>query len=132
MTNWPQGLRKTPARTSILEAYQDTQIPLGVSDLMKQFSDIPVATVYRVVEALLELNIIELSDEFHPKEKRYVLKDGHSHHMIRCIYCHKTVQLKQCPVHLENSIEGFKVISHRLEIEGICLSCQNNTHQIHP
>jgi Fur family transcriptional regulator, zinc uptake regulator len=124
MNTWPNGLRKTPARLSILEAYQQSDTPLGVSDLMKHFSDIPVATLYRVVDAFLDQNLITLSDDFHPKENRYVLKDGHSHHVIRCIHCHKTIQLKQCPVHLEDNMEGFKVISHRLEIEGLCTSCQ--------
>jgi Fe2+ or Zn2+ uptake regulation protein len=129
MNTWPDGLRKTRARTCILEAYQQSEIPLGVSDLLKRFSDIPVATLYRVVESFLDQNLIELSDEFHPKEKRYVLKDGHSHHVIRCVRCHKTVQLKQCPVHLENQLEGFMVISHRLEIEGLCMTCQNIAHK---
>jgi len=127
MNNWPQGLKRTTARSSIIEAYQHADSPLGVSELMKHFPDIPVATLYRVLETFLNQDLIELSDEFHPKEKRYVLKNGHSHHVIRCIRCHKTVQLKQCPVHLEDTIEGFTVVRHRLEIEGICKNCQEQS-----
>ena len=124
MSTWPFGLKKTSARTEVLSAFEKIKAPLSVSQLQKACPDIPLATLYRVVEDFLQHDLIEVSDEFQPKEKHYALHDAHGHHVVKCIVCHQTIALKECPIHLSESIEGFKVLHHRLEIEGICSACQ--------
>lgn len=122
--NWPQGLKKTQARLSVLDAFEANPAPMSVAMLQKACPSIPLATLYRVVEDFLDHDLIELSDEFQPKEKHYALHDAHGHHVVKCVVCHQTIPLKECPIHLGDSIEGFKILHHRLEIEGICTACQ--------
>jgi len=122
--NWPIGLKKTSARTEVLSAFERSTQALSVSDLSLACPQVPLATLYRVVDDFLTHDLIELSDEFQPKEKRYALHDAHGHHVVKCVVCHQTIPLKECPIHLSDDIEGFKVLHHRLEIEGICSDCQ--------
>ena len=124
MITWPSGLKKTSARTDVLRVFENSSGPLSVSELQKACPSIPLATLYRVVDDFLQHDLIELSDEFQPKEKHYALHNAHGHHVVKCVVCHKTIPLKECPIHLDDSIEGFKVLHHRLEIEGICKACQ--------
>jgi len=125
MNTWPIQLKKTSARTEVLKAFENSTAALSVSDLQKACPLIPLATLYRVVDDFLDHDLIELSDEFQPKEKHYALHDAHGHHVVKCVVCHQTIPLKECPIHLEESIDGFKILHHRLEIEGICTACQN-------
>lgn len=124
MITWPKGLKKTSARTEVLKAFEHNATPLSVSELHMACPSVPLATLYRVVEDFLDHDLIELSDDFQPKEKHFVLHDAHGHHVVKCVVCHQSIALKDCPIHLEESIEGFKILHHRLEIEGICTSCQ--------
>ncbi len=124
MNHWPKQLKKTSARISILESFKTLDHPVSVSDLYKLHPDIPIATLYRVIDSFLVNELIEISDEFQPKEKHYVLKSEHAHHLIKCVICNQTKILKECPIHLSDRIEGYKIIRHRLEIEGICQDCQ--------
>jgi len=128
MNHWPSHLKKTPARLALLETFETLSHPVSVSDLYKAHPEIPIATLYRVIEAFAEHGVIEISDEFQPKEKHYVLKSEHTHHLIKCVVCNKTMILNECPIHLNENIEGYKITRHRLEIEGICQNCQK-THQ---
>lgn len=123
--NWPMGLKKTLARTEVLHAFEKSDHSLSVSELAVACPKVPLATLYRVVDDFLSHDLIELSDEFQPKEKRYALHDAHGHHVVKCVVCHQMIPLKECPIHLSDSIEGFKVLHHRLEIEGICSKCQH-------
>ncbi len=121
---WPTSLKKTSARLQVLNAFETTKSALSVAQLQSLCPDVPLATLYRVVDDFLDHALVELSDEFQPKEKHYALKDSHGHHVVKCVVCHQTIPLKECPIHLDDSIEGFKVLHHRLEIEGICRACQ--------
>ncbi len=129
MITWPSGLKKTSARTSVLNTFENSKTAMSVSEIQKACPYIPLATLYRVVEDFLDHDLIELSDEFQPKEKRYALHDSHGHHVVKCVVCHQSIPLKECPIHLEETIEGFKVLHHRLEIEGICASCQTTQNK---
>ena len=77
------------------------------------------STVYRIVEILLNNNILETSIN-HKNELYYQIKE-HKHY-IKCIKCHDKQEIDICPV---ETIEknGFKIISHKIEIDGICNKC---------
>jgi Fur family ferric uptake transcriptional regulator len=61
---------------------------------------------------------LELSDEFH----------AHHHH-ISCITCGATIALHE-EAEVESTIakiadkQGFRLVNHQLELQGICESCQ--------
>lgn len=127
---WPATLKKTSARLEVLKAFENTDTLLSVGQLQLLCPSVPLATLYRVVDDFLDHDLIELSDEFQPKEKHYALKDSHGHHVVKCVICHQSIPLKACPIHLSESIEGFKVLHHRLEIEGICRECQKTQNKV--
>ncbi len=124
MSPWPSKLKKTSARQEVLHVFEQSNPTLSVAQLQVLCPNIPIATLYRVIEVFLQFDVLEISDEFQPKEKHYVLKDSHGHHLVKCMVCHQSILLKECPIHLDDSIEGFKILHHRLEIEGICADCQ--------
>ena len=69
----------------------------------------------------IEKNIIETSINY-KNELYYQIKQEHKHY-IKCIKCHKKEEINICPVEdLEK--KGFKIITHTIEIDGICNKCQ--------
>lgn len=56
----------------------------------------------------------------------YTLKEHHRHY-LNCIKCHKKVAIKNCPFDYEE-LEGFKIINHTINIEGICNNCQKKSN----
>jgi len=127
MKTWPKELKRTASRLAVLERFEQSPQAMSVSQLSTDLPDIHITTLYRIIESFLEHDLIQLSDQFQPKEKHYLLK-SHSHrHTLRCVKCGKTIPLKHCPVHLASEIEGFTVLNHRLEIEGLCPECRKET-----
>ncbi len=121
---WPKELKKTGPRKAVLEAFVQQNGALSVSDLSPLLPEIHIATLYRIIESFLNTGILETLDEFQPKEKRFILKTHGHHHTVHCVACGQTQTLSCCPVHLDATIEGYKILSHRLQIEGLCPRCQ--------
>lgn len=121
---WPKELKKTAPRQAVLDAFDQARHALSAADLSQLLPDIHLATLYRIIENFLKTDILETLDEFQPKEKRYILKNHGHHHTVHCVACGLTQTLSCCPVHLDATIEGYKVIAHRLQIEGLCPRCQ--------
>jgi Fe2+ or Zn2+ uptake regulation protein len=42
----------------------------------------------------------------------------------KCIKCNKVTEIDECPFDVSNNIEGYKIVSHSLMIDGICDNCQ--------
>jgi Fur family transcriptional regulator, zinc uptake regulator len=122
--NWPTGLKKTPSRLAVLAQFTSATRALSALDLHHALPNINVATLYRIVDSFVEHGILERSDEFQPKEKHYQLAGSTHRHTIHCVLCDQRQPLSYCPVHLRPEIDGFQVLNHRLEIEGICMNCR--------
>jgi Fur family ferric uptake transcriptional regulator len=127
MKTWPIGLKRTASRLAVLQRFEQSPKALSVAQLSSELPDIHITTLYRIIESFLEHDLIQLSDQFQPKEKHYLLKSHTHRHTLRCVKCGKMVPLKHCPVHLDTEIEGFAVLNHRLEIEGLCPECRKET-----
>lgn len=77
------------------------------------------STIYRIINLLMEKNIIEKNID--NKKIYYSLKEEHKHY-IKCIKCNKKEEIEECLIKkIEN--KGYKVLNHKLEIEGICSNC---------
>jgi Fur family transcriptional regulator, ferric uptake regulator len=92
----------------------------------KRLPRISLGTVYRNLEMLSDEGII-LKLETAGTQKRF---DGtvENHYHVRCVKCG---QVDDLPVPLLGDIEdalhglsGYKILSHRLEFQGICPSCR--------
>lgn len=101
--------------------------------IIKDHPGIGLATIYRNIQLLSELNIIEklnLDDGF----TRYELaldEENHRHHHLICNNCNKVIEVKE---DLMDSIEkifdenyGFLVSDHQTKFFGLCRECRDLT-----
>ncbi len=125
-----QGFRVTQARAAVLDFLVKTQKPVDVvaieAYLAKNMIDADQVTIYRMLEAFVEKNIIERLD-FHEGKFRYELIKGEHHHLI-CESCGTITDISDCPIeNIEQSIlknQKFLVKRHALEFFGYCRQCQ--------
>jgi Fur family ferric uptake transcriptional regulator len=86
-----------------------------------------LTTIYRSLETLLSLNLIQ-SVDLGDGEKHYeTVAPGEHHHHLICTSCRNSVHLDQCFIEtFSDKVEqrhGFKVRTHILEIFGLCGKC---------
>lgn len=131
-----QSYKLTPQREAtvrvLLEREEDHLSAEDVYLLVKEKApEIGLATVYRTLELLTELNIVDKIN-FGDGVSRYDLrKEGakHSHHHLVCTECGSVEEIIE---DLLDDVEkivgqewGFLVHDHRLTFHGICKRCQD-------
>ena len=95
--------------------------------LNNQGIHISLATIYRVLTSF-ETNAIVEKHNFNTEQATYELinPDEHHDHLI-CIQCHKVLEfLNENIEQLQKDIainNNFKIVSHSLNIYGICNDC---------
>ncbi len=97
--------------------------------------DIGLATVYRTLEMLTELSILDKVN-FNDGLARYDMrKEGakHFHHHLLCLECGNIDEIEEDLLgDVERIVENnyfFKVTDHRLTFHGICQSCQEKLEE---
>lgn len=124
----------TPQRQVILEALmENTERHLSaeeVYNIVKQkFPDIGLATVYRTLELLAELDILQKMN-FNDGRSRYELNDEavHHHHHLICVKCGRVIEFEDDLLEtLEAMITrktNFEVLDHHLKFYGLCGDCR--------
>ncbi|SFB87994.1 Fur family transcriptional regulator, ferric uptake regulator [Alkalibacterium subtropicum] len=131
------GFKLTPQRELtvevLLEKEKDHLSAEEVYLLVKaKNTGIGLATVYRTLEILTELQIINKLT-FQDGIARYDLnmnEDKHQHHHLLCLKCGKIEEVKNdMLLEIEMEIEKeyhFIVKDHRLTFHGICNECASN------
>lgn len=117
-----KNLKQTKQRIEILKLIEKLDINATKKNILEN-TNIDKSTVYRTLETLIENNIIEKSIN-HKNELYYEIKQEHKHY-IKCIKCHKKEEIHICPVKTVEK-KGFKIVSHKIEIDGICNTCQKS------
>lgn len=132
-----KGLKVTSQRLmvlNILSAHGDEHLTVEeIYDLAKEESpEIGLATIYRTVQVLLELHVIE-KVTFYDGFARYELNgeetgSGHRHHHAICTQCGKVYSLE---TDLLDTLEkqvfeslGFEVTDHEVKLYGLCSACR--------
>ena len=133
-----KGLKVTSQRLmvlNILSAHGDEHLTVEeIYDLAKEESpEIGLATIYRTVQVLLELHVIE-KVTFDDGFARYELNgeetgSGHRHHHAICTQCGKVYSLE---TDLLDTLEkqvfeslGFEVTDHEVKLYGLCSACRS-------
>lgn len=130
------GLKVTNQRVQVLHVLAESPdkhlTAEEIYDLVKaEFPNIGLATVYRTIQLLLELHLID----------RINLDDGcvryeighstgnkkHHHHHLICLTCGKVFSfeddlLEQLEEHIKSSL-GFTVTDHEVKLYGYCSDC---------
>ncbi len=126
-------LKVTPKRVAILDFMARTGSYVSPEEvrqkLQEQFTSIGLPTVYRNLDELAEGGI--LAKIIHPNRQLYYyfcLNSNHHHHFI-CLSCHRVMDLHICSVkgledEINDQVRG-KVISHILQVNGLCRSCHD-------
>ena len=129
------GFKLTPQREAtvlvLLENEKDHLSAENIYFLVKQKSpEIGLATVYRTLEILTELRIVD-KVSFDDGLARYDLrKEGakHFHHHLLCLECGNIEEVEEDLLgEVEIVVEqryNFIVKDHRLTFHGICQECQ--------
>lgn len=132
-----KGLKVTNQRLLVLEALAscpDKHLTAeDIYEIVK--SDYPViglATVYRTIQILLELQLIDrinLDDGYVRYEIGNAKCDNnrHHHHHLICMSCGKIQSFEDDYLEqLENKIRettGFRVMDHEVKLYGYCIEC---------
>ena len=113
------NLKITNSRLKVLDLINGLDINATKKNIILK-SNIDKSTVYRILEVFLKENVIEKNLNYN-NDIYYSIMEEHAHY-IKCIKCHKREKIDICPIpNLEKT--GFKIISHKIEIDGICANC---------
>lgn len=130
-----KGYKLTPQRRAIVDTIIDNEgkhltIEQIYDKVKKVCPEIGLATVYRTILLLLQLNVVsrlELNDGC----TRYELvhkNEVHRHHHLICNVCGKVFEVQDDLLEqLENDIQqkyNFKIVDHAVQFYGICSNCQ--------
>ncbi len=126
----------TPQRKIVLQVFIDNPNEhLSAENvhyiLHNQGNDIGLATVYRTLELLVELTLLQKID-FGDGCRRYELNTNepsqHQHHHLICLSCGKVAE---CVDDLLDKLEarileenGFLITNHQVNFYGYCEQCQ--------
>ncbi|AJA06392.1 Fur family transcriptional regulator [Candidatus Nanosynbacter lyticus] len=123
------GFRLTKPRQQIFDILKNSEIPLTVGDIAKNYKNINRTSIYRTLIIFDRLKIIntiyigwknyyELAEPFIPH-----------HHHLYCINCQNAEPIQ--PKELEKLVDyigkkyNFIVTKHHFELEGICEKCRH-------
>lgn len=106
-----------------------------IYDLVRtEYPEIGLATVYRTIQLLLELNLIDkinLDDGFVRYEiaEKSSAESGHHHHHLICLKCGNVYSFEDDLLeNLEDHIRRFMhfdVVDHEVKLFGYCENCRN-------
>ncbi|GIP15215.1 transcriptional repressor [Paenibacillus montaniterrae] len=135
-----QGYKLTPQREAtlriLLENEEDHLSAEDVFLMVKEIApEIGLATVYRTLELLTDLHIVEKLN-FGDGVARYDLRgdtNHHHHHHLICVQCGVVSEIKDdWLLPLEERLQaqfGFETLDHRLDFHGICKNCREKNDQ---
>lgn len=131
-----KGLKVTKQRILVLEALascEDKHLTAEeIYEIVKaDFPEIGLATVYRTIQLLVELDLVE-SIQLGDGYVRYEIgkldgEEAHHHHHLICLSCGKIISfwddlLDELEARIMESA-SFQVINHEVKIYGYCREC---------
>lgn len=127
-------LRLTKTRKAFTELFSRSPIPLSVPDILRELQKLRVAvnktTVYRELERMQNLGIVE-SVQFRDRKRYYELASRDHHHHLVCVRCERIedVDVDESGLLLEERKvireKDFAIVRHSLEFFGFCRQCQS-------
>lgn len=127
-----RGLKATRQRDVIVDAFFSEPGHLAVEELVEKARrrdpSIGAATVYRTMKILAEAGLASVR-HFEGGQTRYeAALDRHHHDHLICTSCRSIVEFENERIEeLQDRVaadHGFTVTHHKLELYGLCRSCQ--------
>ena len=131
-----KGMRITEQRKAVIDSLikaEKALEPIEVYDLVRQeYPSIGMVTVYRTMECLSDLHLLQKVHQESGCNKYLRGKDGH-HHLMICTQCGKANYFKGLELEDEfqriASSHHFQIEDHWLQLSGVCQDCQQRTAQ---
>lgn len=125
------GYRLTGPRRAVAELIQEREGHFTAADLVSEARDrklaIGRATVFRALELLADLGLVERLD-LPTGEHAYVACAPRHHHHVVCSRCGRFTEIDdeglRGVVERVSARTGYTVDTHRLELFGLCPRCQ--------
>tara|TARA_Y100001973_G_C5180592_1_gene324654 strand:+ start:851 stop:1261 length:411 start_codon:yes stop_codon:yes gene_type:complete len=126
------GNRITESRSTLCKILEDSGHEHFTAEelyqlALKRVKDIDLATVYRTLEILESLELVEHSHQQHGSGIYYLKKQERSAHIV-CKACNK---IEDIPINIMNSVEemiekksNFKLVNNHFVYTGLCNKCK--------
>jgi Fe2+ or Zn2+ uptake regulation protein len=128
-----RGIRLTAQRRALIEAIQESTTHLDAASLLnmarQRDPNINQATVYRTIELLKQLGLIDELDlmHLHGEKHYYEVKTEKEHLHLACFGCGEIVEFATPAFErLKQEIAAkneFEIQAIRLEVGGLCSTC---------
>jgi len=126
-----KGLKCTPQRIAVYKVIDESRTHMSIekihADVKRVLPNVGLATIYRTLDSLIELGLIEkvhLEDGCHNFTTAF---SGHRHALV-CKVCDQVVKYEDCPLEgIKETVSkktGFKIDTHYLQLFGTCSECQ--------
>jgi len=122
------GYRRGGSRTRVVEMLGEQDCAITPLELDDRLEGVGRATVYRAIEQLEELGLvqrIDLGGDSSAYEK--VDPRGHHHHHLVCNRCGRVIPFEdedlETAIHSISTRDGFRIQSHEITLRGICADC---------
>ncbi|MDA8262731.1 MAG: Fur family transcriptional regulator [Actinomycetota bacterium] len=123
------GGRVTPARLAVISAIVDSEGHVSAEEIFERIQagspDIHLSTVYRTLEALEKLGVVEHVHLGHGRAIYHLEENLHQH--LVCESCGKIIEApRDLTERLEMELEarlGFYTRAHHFSIIGLCRDC---------
>jgi Fur family transcriptional regulator, ferric uptake regulator len=129
------GYRLTGRRREVTELIAAREGHFSAADLILDARSrrlgIGRATIFRALELLTELKLLERLDLPHGEHVYVTCEPSHPHHVV-CSSCGRVREVRDHG--LQQALEeierhtGYAIDSHRLELYGHCPRCQQRSH----
>lgn len=126
------GLKSTRQRSLITDTFFSLGGHLSVEELWSRVrqedNKVSVATVYRTMKLLSDCGLAHARN-FGDGQTRYEAAVGRDHHdHLICTRCGQIIEFENDRIEqLQDAVaksHGFKVLSHKMELYGLCVACQ--------
>jgi Fur family transcriptional regulator, ferric uptake regulator len=128
-----QGLPVTQQREAVADVVFSSDAHLSVDDIERHLRSagerIGKATIYRTLDLLVRSTLVaehDFGEGFKRYEHRLSRQPDHDH--LICLECGGVTEFKSTELRrLQNQVareQGFRASRHKLEIYGLCRSCQ--------
>lgn len=129
-----RGLKSTRQRSLIIDLFFEMHGHLSVEDVWSRVRQddprVSVATVYRTMKLLSEAGLAHARN-FGDGQTRFEPAVGREHHdHLICTRCGTIIEFENDQIErMQDAVarrHGFKVTSHKMELYGLCKSCQKS------
>jgi len=124
------GLALTPQRLAIYQVLACDDAHPGAEEIYKRIKptlpSLSLGTVYRTLELFEAHGLVNRIHAFSDQARFDANLDDH-HHLV-CVRCHRVIDFADARLHdlpiKQSDLGGFRVLSHRIHVLGICPGCQ--------